>query len=419
MTKAVIVGGGIIGLASAYFLRKKGFDVVIIDKGEPGSGCSSGNMGWVCPSLSDPVPAPGLVKTSLKWMMKRDSPLYIKPSVVPSLSNWLYHFWKYCSEEAFQKGFEAGLELSKNTLRLFDELEEEGGLEFEMHRKGLLFVFLKEGYIEEKIDSYRIVEKIGLPLPVVKTKREVIEMEPALSDAVEGGIYLPAERHVRPESLTQALTKWLVANGVEVRSQTEVKDLIRQGDQIIAANLGDTTIEGDHFLVTTGAWAGQMLNKVGIKVPMTAGKGYSLTISSPSIQVQQPLYLGDSRVTISPFNGSTRIGGTMELSGLNSDQDQRRIESLRRSVNQYIRNPISGKEKVWSGMRPMTPDGLPVLGAIPSFTNLFVASGHAMSGISMALSTGSVMSDLISNGKSDIDLAPFAPDRFNTKLQND
>ncbi|TFI48511.1 FAD-dependent oxidoreductase [Diaphorobacter sp. DS2] len=127
MTKAVIVGGGIIGLASAYFLRKKGFDVVIIDKGEPGSGCSSGNMGWVCPSLSDPVPAPGLVKTSLKWMMKRDSPLYIKPSVVPTLSNWLYHFWKYCSEEAYQKGFEAGLELSKNTLRLFDELEEEGG----------------------------------------------------------------------------------------------------------------------------------------------------------------------------------------------------------------------------------------------------------------------------------------------------
>jgi D-amino-acid dehydrogenase len=415
MTKTIIIGGGIIGLASAYFLRKKGLDIVLIDKGEPGAECSSGNMGWVCPSLSDPVPAPGLVKTSLKWMLKRDSPLYIKPSVIPALSPWLLRFWKYCSEDAYQNGFRAGLELSRNTLRLFDELQQENGLEFEMHRKGLLFVFLKKSYIEEKLDTYRIVEEFGLPAPAAKTKKEVIEMEPALSDSVAGGIYLPAERHVRPESLTSNLTEWLVANGVELRSQAEVTGFICEGEKITAAKIGEKTIEGDHFLVTTGALAGQLLNKAGIQVPMTAGKGYSLTISSPSIQFQQPLYLGDSRVTISPFNHSVRIGGTMELSGLNSDLDHRRIDSLRSSASQYLRSPIHGKEKAWCGMRPMTPDGLPVLGIVPPFTNLFIASGHAMSGISMALSTGSAMSDLITSGKSTIDLSPFAPDRFTTQ----
>ncbi|MBT2686606.1 FAD-dependent oxidoreductase [Bacillus sp. ISL-47] len=415
MTKAMVIGGGIIGLASAFFLRKKGMEVVLIDKGEPGAECSSGNMGWVCPSLSDPVPAPGLVKTSLKWMLKRDSPLYIKPSIVPSLSPWLLQFWKFCSEDAYQKGYKAGLELSRNTLRLFDELEQESGLEFESHRKGLLFVFLKESYIEEKLDAYRIVEEFGLPAPAAKSKNEVLQMEPALSDAVAGGIYLSAERHVRPESLTGALTDWLVANGTEILSRTEVKGLIREGDQIVGASIGEKTIEGDHFLVTAGAWTGQILNQAGIPIPMTAGKGYSLTISSPSIQFQQPLYLGDSRVTISPFDHSVRIGGTMELSGLNSDLDQRRIDSLRSSAAQYLRSPIHGKERAWCGMRPMTPDGLPVMGIVPSFSNLFIASGHAMSGISMALSTGSVMSDLIASGKSDINLSPFAPDRFKTQ----
>lgn len=150
MTKSIVIGGGIIGLASAFFLRKKGLDVVLIDKGEPGAECSSGNMGWVCPSLSDPVPAPGLIKSSLKWMLKRDSPLYIKPSIFASLSPWLIQFRKYCSEDAYQKGYTAGLELSRNTLRLFDELELDGGLEFEMHRKGLLFVFLDKSYIDER-----------------------------------------------------------------------------------------------------------------------------------------------------------------------------------------------------------------------------------------------------------------------------
>ncbi|MBG9447579.1 NAD(P)/FAD-dependent oxidoreductase [Cytobacillus firmus] len=415
MTKAIIIGGGIIGLACAFYLRKKGMDVVLIDKGDPGAECSSGNMGWVCPSLSDPVPAPGLIKSSVKWMIKRDSPLYIKPAIVPSLSPWLMQFWKFCSEEPYQRGYTAGLELSRKTLSLFDELEHESCLEFEMHRKGLLFVFLDQRYIDEKLDNYSIVESYGLPAPVAKSKKEVMEMEPALSDAVAGGIYLPAERHVRPETLTKALKKWLISNGAEVLSHTEAMGFIQEGDKISGVKTRKKTIEGDHFLVTAGAWAGLILRQVGLHIPMTAGKGYSITISNPSIQFQHPLYLGDSRVTISPFHDSVRIGGTMELSGLNTNLDQRRIDSLKSSAAQYLRASVRGDEQAWCGMRPMTPDGLPIIGKAPSLNNLYIASGHAMSGISMALSTGSVMSVLITKGMSDIDLTPFRPDRFSSK----
>lgn len=419
MSKIIIVGGGVIGLASAYYLRKKGHEIVIIDKGELGGECSSGNMGWVCPTLSDPVPAPGLMKTSLKWMMKRDSPLYIKPSAVPSLSGWLYHFWRYCNEDSYKKGFEAGLELSKETFGLFDELLSDSTIEFEEHRQGLLFVFLKEDYIEEKYQSYRIVEQYGLPSPVKKSKNEVLKMEPNLSENVAGGLFLPAERHVRPESFTNALANWLLDNGVEMKPYKEVTDFLIRDNKVTAIKIGQETIEGDQVLVTTGAWAGKMLDKVGIRLPLTAGKGYSLTINSPSTQFSQPLYLGDSRVTISPFKDAVRLGGTMEMSGINTELDPRRIEGLRSSASQYLKTPITGKEEAWTGMRPMTPDGLPVLGHVPTINNMYIATGHAMSGISMSLSTGWAMSELITTGKSSINLEPFAPNRFMANVSNE
>ena len=176
-------------------------------------------------------------------------------------------------------------------------------------------------------------------------------------------------------------------------------------------------MDGDQFLITTGAWAGKILSKVGINVPLTAGKGYSLTVASPKNHFSQPLYLGDSRVTISPFKDAVRIGGTMEISGINTLLDHRRIEGLRRSANQYLKEPIKGKEQAWTGMRPMTPDGLPILGKVPGLNNMYIATGHAMSGISMSLSTGSAMADVISTGKSEIDLTPFAADRFMPHLK--
>ncbi|HWO75240.1 MAG TPA: FAD-dependent oxidoreductase [Bacillus sp. (in: firmicutes)] len=417
MSKVVIIGGGIIGLSSAYFLRKKGLDVVVIDKGTPGSGCSCGNMGWVCPSLSEPVPAPGLVKTTLKWMIKKDSPLYIKPAAVPSLFSWLIQFWKFCNEEAFTSGYNAGLELSKNTLKLFDELEENKQLEFESYRKGLLYVFLKENLIEERYHELEAAEKIGLPSPQLKTRKQVLEMEPNLINEVKGGVFLPAERHVRPESLNKGLYNWLVENGAAILSNSEVQEFIINEETVVGVRANHEVLAGDQFLVTTGALAGKLLKKVGYSLPITAGKGYSITISSPSIQIQQPLYLGDSKVAISPFKDAIRIGGTMELSGLNTNLDLRRIDNLRNSIKRYFKNSIIGKEKIWTGMRPITPDGLPVLGRLDPYSNLYIGSGHAMSGISMSLSTGLILSDLLSEGKSAIDLKPFSPSRFRVKTR--
>ncbi|MCM3766275.1 FAD-binding oxidoreductase [Neobacillus niacini] len=418
MSKVIVIGGGIIGLASAYYLRKKGCEVVVMEKGEPGAACSRGNMGWICPTLSEPVPAPGLVKTTLKWMLSPDSPLYIKPTIVPSLFPWLYQFWRNCNEAAFEKGYDAGLLLSRETFKLFDELEREKQVQFEMHRKGLLFVFLKEKMVEEKFHELQKAAKIGLPLPEIKTRSEVLDMEPALSTSIAGGLYLPAERHVRPKSLSKGLCKWLVENGVEVKTNCEVTDFILQEGKMTGIRINHEVLEGDQFLLTTGVWTHQLLKNLDLNIPMTAGKGYSITISNPSTTLNHPLYLGDSKVGLSPFHDAIRIGGTMELSGINTSMNTKRISSLEKSVSKYLKTSITGSKKVWVGMRPMTPDGLPILGPVPTFNNLYVASGHAMSGISMSLATGVIMANLIYDSQSPINLTPFSPERFSLPAAN-
>lgn len=414
MPRVAVIGGGIIGLACAYYLKKENHDVVVIDKGIPGQACSAGNMGWVCPTLSGPVPAPGLVATSIKWMLKKDSPLYIKPTVAPSLAGWLYQFWRHCNERDFISSYAANLEISKNTLTLFDELQAEGEVKFEMHSNGLLFLFTNESEIEKKYKELKFVTKIGLPEPVRKTREEVLQFVPNITDAVIGGLLLPAERHVRPESLSKGFYDWLKSQDVEIKENTEVTDFIIENGRIKAVMTSDGKIEADQFLLTAGVWSGLIAKQLGLKLPMTAGKGYSITIDNPeNASFKTSLYLGTSKVGLSPYNGALRIAGTMELSGMNTYIDEKRVQGLRNSVKKYLNFSFDkSKEVIWTGMRPMTPDGNPVLGKVPKYDNLFIATGHAMSGVSMSLSTGKIMSDLITYDKTEIDITPFSITRF-------
>lgn len=416
--KVAIIGAGIIGLATAYYLNQRGVDVEIVDRAEPGMACSWGNLGWVCPSLSEPVPGPGIVNQSLRWMVKQNSPLYIQPRAVPHLFWWLLEFWRHCTSEAYAAATRSLLEFSQPTFNLYDTLIA-NGLEFEMHRQGLLFAFLDELALRQRLEHFGNLTEYGYAKPQVLTRSEILGMEPNLTPKIIGGILLPDERHVRTDTLTQALVQWLKARNTVVLANTEVTTVQRSGTCIRTVSASSYSMQADRFLLTAGAWTGLLAKKFGFNLPITAGKGYSITIKQPNLQFTHPIYFGDNRTEITPYNGLVRLGGTMELSGINTVLNEKRIDSIRKGIREYLGADLHGQSEVeWTGMRPMAPDGLPILGRAPGLDNVYVATGHGMMGVSMSLVTGLAMANMIMEEDAGLPPNAFSPSRFLSESQS-
>jgi D-amino-acid dehydrogenase len=414
LSRVVVVGAGIIGLACAYSLSRRGREVILLDKGEPGGACSRGNAGWITPSISAPIPSPGLTLSSLRWLLQSDSPLYISPAAVPGLARWLWRFWRYCNRRDFLHGLRAVAELNRTTRSAFDRLEQDG-VGFELHRSGMLCVFLDERAMRRVLAEFAPNRDYGYRMPAPVDGAELRRLEPALSDRVRAGFVVEEEYHVRPETLIAGYVNRLRHLGVEIRSGVLVTggNGARPGGPVTGVETSDGLVEGDEVVVAAGAWSGQVLRAFGVSLPVQAGKGYSITLNGAGPRLARPLYLGEARIGGSPFNGATRFAGTMELSGVNETLDRRRIAGIRAGIARYLRHPMrEGEGTEWVGMRPLTPDGLPLLGRVPGYRNLSVATGHAMLGITMAPVTGERMADLITGGAVPSALAPFDPGRF-------
>ena len=412
MSRVVVIGGGAVGLACAYELARRGSEVVVLDRGEPGNGCSAGNLGWVVPALSDPLPAPGVVRESLKWMLKRDSPLYIDPRFALSAPGWLWRFWRHCNPRDYTRGLEAVAALNRRTFELYDRLRGDG-VRFEMYQQGLLFLFSTEAELEHTFASFAKLTALGLS-PAERLSRDaVLAMEPALSPQVAGGVLVTREGHLRPESLCSGLVERLRGMGAEVRSDLEVVGATRTAARVNAVETRAGALEGDVFVIAAGAWSGRVARMFGFDLPIQAGKGYSVTIRDPVNKPKYPLYLHEPRVGITPFDGALRLGGTMELSGINSRIVPERVAAIRRAASRYVPNVDAGRAQVeWTGMRPLTPDGLPAIGRAPGLDNVFVATGHAMLGVTLAPVTGAAIGELVAGDRSSFDLVPFDPGRF-------
>ena len=408
--KVAVVGGGVIGLCTAHYLQKSGAEVVVIDRGAVGGGCSRGNAGWICPSICFPLPAPGLTLTSLRWLLRTDSPLYLKPSALPFLAPWLSSFRRHCNRRDFEQGSAALSALAADALELFAELHHEG-ICFEQRRDGLLMVFTGEAALqhEEKILRLTGYEDKTRTL----TAAELIEAEPALGAEVVGGLLVEPEWHVRPESLCGGLSDSLRTRGVEILEQTEVHRVETEKDHAVALETTHGSVEADAVVLATGAEAGRLSAQVGFPLPMQAGKGYSLTVDNPATSIGRPLYLVESKVTVTPLQGALRVGGTMELSGINQRIDPKRVKALARAAQRFLPRVLEGDRVTeWVGMRPLTPDGLPVIGPLPAVSNVFVASGHQMLGMTLAPSSGKALVSRLLGAGEPCHLEPFDPSRF-------
>ena len=420
--RVAVIGGGVIGLCAAHYLESRGAEVVLVERDEVGGGCAKGNGGWVCPSISRPLPAPGLTLTSLRWMLRSDSPLYIQPSAMPRLLGWLWAFRRHCNAESYRAGVAALAALNAATDRLYRGLAKDG-MAFERAESGTILAYDDERELRqtEALLARLGEERVG---PVDVLDRDALaQAEPDLGGGLIG-LRVRGDTHVRPESLCAELAASLEARGVEIRTGERVLGFTGKGDRVRAAIAwaapsGDAAhgrpvrIDADTFVLAAGAETPALAEPLGGELPVQAGKGYSITVRNARVGLSQPLHVTPARIGFTPFRGAVRTIGTMEFSGLNLRLDRRRIAILERAARRYLPGALEGTERVdWVGMRPVTPDGLPAIGRLPGLPNVYVATGHQMLGVTLAPSTGHALAQLMLDGGSDIDLVPFDPARF-------
>ncbi|MDQ4018884.1 MAG: FAD-dependent oxidoreductase, partial [Actinomycetota bacterium] len=267
-----VIGAGAVGLACARALARGGADVVVLERGRVGEGCSYGNTGWICPALSAPLPAPNVMGRSLAGMLHRDSPLRIQARLRREFLRWSWGFWRASTAERYEAGLRATVAFGARAFELYDELESE--LDVRVHRTGMVVAALTERGLEEYVDMIEGARRAGYDGPVETLDGdEVRRREPAVADGVVGGLAVPAERYVRPEELTRALAAHLREGGVDLREGAEVTRLAwRAGRWRVGA--GDETLEADRVVLAAGAWSGRLLATLGVRIPLEAAKGY-------------------------------------------------------------------------------------------------------------------------------------------------
>ena len=409
--RVVIVGAGVVGLATAYSLASRGAEVTIVSDRAPGAGASTNNAGWVVPTESGPVPAPGLILQALKWMLRSDSPVYVRPSASPAFIRFMIGMARACNARAFDAAFAATARLGQGTL---DELDRwaADGVTFESHAAGELRVWIEPTALRRAIDDLPRYERAGFE-PELLGAAAAHQAVPALADGVVGGIRFPGARHVNPGAVVDALVRRCGQLGATI-VEGEVDHGLVEGSAEVEVGGAFGSVVADAAVIAAGAWSGHVAAAFGVRLPMRPGKGYSLDYRPPTLPSEAPLMLAEAHCVMTPLDGGTRLAGTMEFGGFDEQVSATRVRALRRAPSRYLRgwDPDAPATPPTAGLRPMTPDGLPVIGRLAASRSLFVASGHAMLGLTLAPRTGRLLADMILDAADPEVLAPFSPRRF-------
>lgn len=411
--KVAVVGAGIIGLATAHELSRRGVEVVIIGDRPAGAGASTSNAGWVCPALAGPVPGPGLIVKAARWMIRPDSPVYIHPSLEPAFLGFLWRMARACNARAYDAGFAATAALGAGTFATLDRWLADG-LAFEMHADGAMEVFVDPTELRHAVAGLGPAERAGFE-PAVLSGDEARRLVPVLSAEVAGAIRYPNERHVDPQSLVSALQRRLAERPVTfVRGSVAAARFPGRGRVVLAGQFGE--LDADQVVIAAGAWSGRVAGLFGAPLPIRPGKGYSVDFTGGGIGIDlpMPVMLAEPHCVLTPLDGRVRLAGTMEFGGLDESVATTRVRAIRRAPERYLagwRADAPGQPAV-AGLRPMTPDGLPMLGRLRAAPSVVVASGHSMLGLTLAPRTSELVAELVIDGAEPPVLRPFSPARF-------
>ncbi|HJY13851.1 MAG TPA: FAD-dependent oxidoreductase [Flavobacterium sp.] len=409
MKKVSIIGGGIIGLCSAYYLAKDGFEVTIFDQSEMNDGCSYGNAGMIVPSHIIPLAQPGMIAQGMKWMFDSKSPFYVKPRLNADLIKWGLQFYKHANEKHVAKAMPALRDLSLLSKELYQDFAKENN-SFFYEEKGLLMLYKTEKVGHEMFLEGREAEKLGLKVDYLSAEA-VAKLEKGTKTNVLGGVHYTGDAHLYPQKFMQFIKQKLARLNVEILSGTTVQDFVFDQNKITKIVTSKGAFTTDEVVLAAGSWSPSLAKKLGISVSILPGKGYSFTLKDKNHKPSIPSILCEGKVAVTPMNTDIRFGGTMEITHTGDTQiNKNRLQGIVNSINEFypeMEVAMPETEDTWFGFRPCTPSGMPIINRSKKVVNLTFATGHAMMGLSLAPATGKIITEIISGKTTSVDTKMF------------
>ncbi|OEK05890.1 NAD(P)/FAD-dependent oxidoreductase [Roseivirga misakiensis] len=412
--KVVIVGAGIVGLSTAYYLNKEGVDVTVIDGTDGNDNCSYGNAGYVSPSHIIPLASPGIINQGLKWMLDSKSPFYIQPKFSRDLLTWGWLFKKASTNKRVKAAIPVLNTLTTKSQSLYEQIIEEEGIEAGYQKPGLLMVCQTKEALKHEIDLVEIANQYGLEASVVN-KAETEKLDPNVQYDMAGAVYFGCDGWMTPQVFMDKFKALLVKRGVKLDFNTDLQAVNSKGGKVTEFITDKKNYQADQFVIAAGSWSPTILKWLNLRLPLQPGKGYSFTIENPPVSPKLPSILVEARVATTPMLNGFRVAGTMEITGLNHDINERRVQGIIKSLKSAIPEyqTYNFEEiKPWAGLRPCTPDGLPYIGQVKSIENLYLGTGHAMLGWTLGPITGKLLTQNILSQSAEIKSNLLNVDRY-------
>jgi D-amino-acid dehydrogenase len=416
MENVIVVGGGIIGLSSAYYLQQAGYSVTVLERSDFLDNCSYGNCGYVCPSHFIPLAAPGIVSQGLKWMLNAQSPFYVQPRLSRSLIDWGLKFMKSATKQHVER---SAIPLRDIALLSQQEYEKNWfttpAFDVAYEHKGLLEIFQTRAAAEHAHHTVEKANEIGLDATLLNHE-ELQAKEPHTRINGLGAIFFKCDAHLYPDRLMHSLIAVLRQRGVTLVPDEEVIRFETAGGAVKRVITSRHAYTASAVVLATGSWSRELAAQLDTRLPLMPGRGYSVTLEDSPYHVNYPAILVEGRAAITPMDGNKiRFGGTMEVTSTDTPPRYNRVQGILNAVRQFFPEfdvPMPPKEKIWYGYRPCSADGLPYIGRIKRYDNVVIATGHSMLGLSLGAGTGKLVSELIGEQATSIDLRPFAVERF-------
>jgi D-amino-acid dehydrogenase len=413
--KAIVIGGGIMGLSSAWYLRQSGWEVTVLDKADFLNNCSYGNAGYVCPSHFIPLATPGIVKQGLKWMFDSMSPFYVQPRLNAALINWGIRFMRSATAEKVDAAAVPLKDIAVLSQHEYEQWTKIPGFQFSYEHKGLLEIFQTDAVAEHAHHTVEKGKQLGLDVDLIDFST-LQNMEPQTRINGKGAILFRCDAHLYPNKLMAGLIHLLKENGVALLPGHEVTGFEKSKGAVTKVLTNKGAFDADTVVVATGSWSREIAAMLQTNLSLVPGRGYSVTLEDSPYKLNHPAILVEGRTAVTPMDGNKiRFGGTMEITSTNTPPRLKRVQGILNAVKRFFPDfeiPMPAADKIWYGYRPCSADGLPYIGRTSKLNNVVIATGHSMLGLSLGAGTGKLVSELVNGQPPSMDITPFAVERF-------